>query len=152
MHGLQADAAQGLHGLQAPQADFLAAHGLHGLQAEAFLAAQGLHGLQAPQADFLAAHGLQGLQAEAFLAAQGLHGLQAPQADFLAAHGLHGLQADTFFAAHGFAVHAATLGVATPAESMNAAPAAPPRASGIIATVVNNFDLNVAMKSSVLRA
>jgi hypothetical protein len=53
--GLQALAAQGLHGLHAGFRTAQGLQGLHGLQA---LAAQGLHGLQA-------------------LAAQGLHGLQA---------------------------------------------------------------------------
>jgi hypothetical protein len=76
LQGLQALAAQGLHGLQL----FFAAHGLQGLQA--FFAAHGLQGLQA----FFAAQGLQ-----AFLTAQGLHGLQAAasiRVGFLRAGGL----------------------------------------------------------------
>ncbi|WP_419912998.1 hypothetical protein [Hoeflea sp.] len=61
---MQAAAAHGLHGLQAPHAA-LAAQGLQGLHAETFFAA---HGLQAPQAALAA----QGLQASGFFAAHGL--------------------------------------------------------------------------------
>ena len=116
LHGLQAAAAHGLHGLH-----FAAAQGLHGLQAAA---AQGLHGLH-----FAAAQGLHGLQA----AAQGLHLAAAQGLGFAPAQGLAFVAAQglTFF----FGAHCANAGLELGPETSIAPPMTTP-AKTISGTIV----------------